>query len=76
MNAKILVLLLLGISFLFLGCAKRGDGAVQEETPEGEAPADGEVSEEEQELADLFQIDTDKPLEDEGYGVGTPSAQE
>jgi len=52
------------------------------ETPEIEEPE--EVPEEtepvtevdEEALADLFQVDTDKPLEDEGYDVETPSAQE
>ena len=79
MNAKMILLLLLGFSFLFMGCAKK-DGAAPAEQPPAEAPPEEgepgvEVSIEEQErVADLFQVETDKPLEDEGLDIGTPSS--
>lgn len=105
MNTRIVLLLILGISFLFFGCAKPAEeevaptvetGEVKEEmevTEEEEVPVEEEleevppaeepeeeipegVSEEDQALADLFQIDTDEPLGDQGLGTETPSAQE
>ncbi len=100
MNMRIVLLLIIGVSFLFFGCAKQaGEPAApaeeseeEVEVPEEEVPAEEEpgevppveeepeeeipenVSEEEQELADLFQIDTDEPLGDEGLGMETPSS--
>ena len=90
MNMRVVLLLIVGASFLFFGCAKQAEEpaapaeeveeevtgeevAVEEpeevppveELPEEEIPEN--VSEEEQELADLFQIDTDEPLGDEEF---------
>lgn len=87
MDAKIVLLLLLGVSFLFLGCAKKGaetknisaasgEEEIGEETGEGtvEVEQDEGQADAEKELADLFQIDTDKPLGDEGLDIGAPSS--
>lgn len=122
MNAKLLILLLFGVSFLFFGCAKKAGpeepvpqppetvddtepaaddtteqpAAPPEEEPGAEEPDEettGEPEEvtppaEEEEpgeatnsfnmdsLGGLFKIDTDKPLEDEGFGVDTPSSED
>jgi hypothetical protein len=73
MNARILLLLLLGISFLFFGCAKKGDAATEVTEEPGEAPEEG--GDKAEEVADLFQIDTDKPLGDEGLDMDSPSAK-
>ncbi len=90
MDTKILLLVMLGISLLVFGCAKKAPEApaevAAEEEPPAEEPAAGpeeaepeepaEVSEDMQKLADLFSVDTDKPLEDEGLDVETPAAKE
>jgi hypothetical protein len=115
MNGRLLLLLLLGASFLFFGCAKKGEPAPEapgtqlgpagettppaddttppaevNDTPQADAnvtpPAetnetDGEDDADDAEdgigdLADLFQIDTDKPLEDEGFDTSTPESKE
>jgi uncharacterized lipoprotein YajG len=98
MDTKILILLLLAVSFLFFGCAKKGKTNVTKELPV--IAAKENVSENkttvnstnestttlpknetttanasDKSLADLFQIDTDKPLEDEGFNVSNPSAK-
>jgi len=98
MDMKIVILLLLAVSFAFFGCAKKGpagnaaenlsagtagtapDGGVGAGTgaagnastgPQGGAEGSGDKN---GNLSDLFIIDTDKPLGDEGLGTGTPSA--
>ncbi|MBU0532030.1 hypothetical protein KKB44_00905 [Candidatus Micrarchaeota archaeon] len=71
MKIKFLLLLLLGVSFLFFGCAKKGEETNVTQTPN----ATQNISADDQELADLFQIDTDRPLGDEGLDTGTPSSQ-
>jgi len=119
MDIKIVLLLVLGVSFLFFGCAGKKanpnegvkydeiksteseepvapppaeepsdddstdeteeddsdveDGAEEEETDkeEEEMEVDGET----EELADLFVIDTDKPLEGEGFDVESPEQE-
>ena len=113
MNAKIALLLLLGFSFLVMGCGKQaeptapagigpsappaeegaapeeevaveeGEEALPGEEPEAEGgPESGEEPEAgteigEESLAGLFEVETDKPLEDEGLQEdGTPAAQE
>ena len=79
MNMRLLLLLLVGVSFLFFGCAKKGDGTVAAPTEEPPtidgSPSAGNASDA-KELADLFQVDEGKPLEDEGLAMGTPSAKE
>lgn len=47
-----------------------------EEQPAGQPPAEqpAETGSDGSELADLFQIDTDKPISDEGLDVSTPSS--
>jgi hypothetical protein len=91
MNGRILLLLLLGASFLFFGCAKKGESAPEapgtQLGPAGEtsppktqdnatAPAKDNLTEDEKSVADLFQIDTDKPMGDEGLGTDTPKSKE
>ncbi len=114
MDIKIVLLLVLGVSFLFFGCAGKKanpdegvkydeiestepddpappaeeasdddstdveeteedgsdmeDGTQEEESDEEEMGADEET----EELADLFVVDTDKPLEGEGFDVESP----
>jgi hypothetical protein len=86
MNGRILLILLLGISFLFFGCAKQAEAPQEEqeipeaeETPpaeevEEETPVDNDTGLSEEDLADLFQIETDEPLGGEGLDTSTPSA--
>ncbi|MDD5172221.1 MAG: hypothetical protein PHF60_04270 [Candidatus ainarchaeum sp.] len=72
MNTKILILLLLGVSFLFLGCAKKGE---QPETPGANASVGtggAAANANDQQLAGLFNIDTDKPIGDEGLTTSMP----
>ncbi|MFH2101281.1 MAG: hypothetical protein ABII71_04325 [Candidatus Micrarchaeota archaeon] len=113
MNTKLMLLLVLGMSLVLFGCAKKAEpdttlspegelgpaGEVPEaapdavpETPEPDAPpaepenltvprGPGPVElppseTDEEKLADLFQIDTDQPLEDEGLDIETPTDQE
>jgi len=107
MNAKIAILLILGISFLFFGCAKKGsqstsgpvepsdsgevsDGAVEngtngtqdvaeadigEEIVDIETETSSEEADDMKSLADLFQVDTDQPLGDEGLDTSTPDSE-
>jgi hypothetical protein len=117
MDIKIVLLLLLGVSFLFFGCAGKkaqnpNEGVkydeiestepdvpvtttpVEAETSDDvptdvvdeievedsdEAPEETEeeieVDEETEDLADLFVIDTDKPLEGEGFDVESPEQE-
>ncbi|NYZ61085.1 hypothetical protein H0O01_05310 [Candidatus Micrarchaeota archaeon] len=73
MNAKILIVVLLAVSLMFVGCAKRG----------GETPAN--VSQnasgaqtsgtQESDIGGLFSIDTDKPMEGTGYQVPADGEQ-
>ncbi len=107
MNGRMLLVLILGISFLFFGCAQQApqqpitpvvapeeetppaaeevieqpveepvEETVEEEVPPAEEPGE-EIPEEEiseEQLADLFQVETDEPLGDEGLETGTPSS--
>jgi len=100
MDGKTLLLLLLGVSFLFFGCAKKGEAAPEapgaqlgpsgetttpepEATPSAEANAtpsapNATAGEDDgtEALADLFRVETDKPLEDEGLDTSTPKSKE
>jgi hypothetical protein len=116
MDAKILVLLLLGVSLLAFGCAGKkaqapptigaGDDTLpaandtmddsEDETDENESMDDSEDESEGHDakddeegmdeantsgkdisdLADLFKVDSDKPLEGEGLDVKTPESNE
>ncbi|MFH1684948.1 MAG: hypothetical protein ABH983_01455 [Candidatus Micrarchaeota archaeon] len=116
MDIKIVLLLVLGVSFLFFGCASKkanpNEGVKYDEIESTEPddsvtspPAEEEVSdddstyveaeteaddsdegtveheeefeadEETEDLADLFVIDTDKPLEGEGLDVKSPEQE-
>lgn len=115
MDIKIVLLLVLGVSFLFFGCAGKkansNEGVKYDEiestepdepvtAPPAEDPSDaepmdvedeteeddsdeGSVEDEEEmeadeqteDLADLFEIDTDKPLEGEGFDVKSPEQE-
>ncbi len=120
MNARIMLLLLLGVSLALFGCAKK-TGPETESPPQGELVPEGEVPPAEEEtppaepeeevptvppeqpppevpdepveepesddteptteveemtLVELFQIDTDKPIGDEGLDADSPSAHE
>lgn len=74
MNVKI-VMLLLCLSLALFGCAGRAREAGQQD--DGGAAVTGlegnMTAADQQELAGLFNIDTDKPLGEEGYGTQTPS---
>ncbi len=93
METRILLLMMLGVSLLFFGCAKKAPEAPAEVAaedgdvtgpagepagtePEAEPEEPAEVPEETQKLADLFKVDTDKPLEGEGLDLETPEAKE
>lgn len=81
MNTKILILLLLGVTFLFLGCTKKGE---QPETPSGAgantgagnagASSGAAANTSDQQLAGLFNIEADKPMGDEGLSTSTPKS--
>ncbi|MFH0884456.1 MAG: hypothetical protein V1861_01990 [Candidatus Micrarchaeota archaeon] len=80
MNLKFVILLLLVVSFALFGCAKKGQtGNVTQNlsaaqggtTPENATGASGDKN---GNLSDLFDIDTDKPLGNEGFDTGTPSS--
>lgn len=84
MDKRMILLVLLGVSLLISGCAGKGAPARDVSAPDGDggAPAqndasgdDKEVSQADKDLADLFIIDADKPLEGEGFDVKSPEAQ-
>jgi len=83
MDIKIAIVLALVVFLAFSGCAKKGaeQGAGTQSgqgqgTPDQANQQPSGASAQDQELADLFRIDTDKPLSDEGFGVSTPGSEE
>jgi len=71
MRMPILLMLLLGVSFMFFGCAKKG---TDRQPLPNDTNVSGSDASDATELADLFQVDTDKPIGDEGLDMGSPSA--
>lgn len=83
MNRIIILMVLLALSMLVFGCTGKkaeqreesagvGTGSANQE--DGAAVNGKEQKSSDEELADLFSIDTNKPIEDQGYDVKTPSS--
>ncbi|MFH0737594.1 MAG: hypothetical protein V1827_03485 [Candidatus Micrarchaeota archaeon] len=71
MDSRFVLLMLVACSLLLLGCAGKKANADKED---GTASAGGGSGDADRELADLFNVSMEKPVEGEGLDSKTPAS--